>query len=69
MRFALAALLLTAGLAACAPKPPQPPAIAFRAASFAELPGYAVDRISEALPALGRSCARMLPRNARAGRL
>jgi membrane-bound lytic murein transglycosylase A len=61
------ALLVLAGLAACAPKPPPPapPAIAFRAGSFAELPGYATDRVSEALPALARSCPRMVPRNER----
>ncbi|WP_341898717.1 MltA domain-containing protein [Ferrovibrio terrae] len=53
--------------AACAPKPPPaPPALAFRAAAFSDLPGYAADRVSEALPALVRSCARMTPRNERA---
>lgn len=52
--------------AACAPKPPAPPALAFRAAVFSDLPGYAADRVSEALPALARSCARMTPRNERA---
>lgn len=62
-RRSLAFLLLLV-VAACAPKPP-PPAIAFQPARFADLPGYAADRIAEALPALGRSCARMTPRNER----
>ncbi|MEK9968631.1 MAG: MltA domain-containing protein [Ferrovibrio sp.] len=67
MRRSLA-LLFLAVVAACAPKPPPPapPAIAFRVGSFAELPGYSADRVSEALPALVRSCARMTPRNERA---
>ena len=59
------ALFALLAFAACAPKPPAPPALAFRAAGFAELPGYAADRVSEALPALTRSCARMTPRNER----
>lgn len=63
LRRSLALLcLLTA--AACAPKAP-PPAIAFQAAGFADLPGYRADRVAEALPALTRSCARMTPRNER----
>lgn len=70
MRRSLAALVLliapVAFLGACAPKPPPaPPAIAFQPASFADLPGYGVDRLAEALPALSRSCARMTPRNER----
>jgi membrane-bound lytic murein transglycosylase A len=64
MRRRLAFLLLLA-VAACAPKPPPAPPIAFRPASFAELPGYATDRMAEALPALTRSCTRMTPRNER----
>lgn len=58
----LLAAVLLAGLAACAPKPPAAPPLAFRAASFADLPGYAADRIAEALPALSRSCTRMVAR-------
>jgi membrane-bound lytic murein transglycosylase A len=64
------ALLLLITVAACAPKAPpeaaKPPALAYRAASFAELPGYAADRVSDALPALLRSCPRMMARNERA---
>jgi len=65
---ALALVLLTATVAACGPKAPPPPAgppLSFRAASFAELPGYAADRVSDALPALLRSCPRMVARNER----
>lgn len=69
MRRSLAFLALCL-LAACGPKPlpeaPKPPALTFQPASFADLPGYGADRISEALPALSRSCARMVPRGARA---
>jgi membrane-bound lytic murein transglycosylase A len=61
----LAAVLLAA-LAACAPKPPPAPPLAFRAATFADLPGYAADRVAEALPALNRSCVRMVARGAAA---
>lgn len=54
-------------MAGCAPEvQPPPPAIAFRAASFAELPGYAADCVSQALPALSRSCSLMLLRADRA---
>ena len=53
LRAAVVALL--AALAACAPKLPPAPPLAFRAASFADLPGYATDRVAEALPALSRS--------------
>lgn len=63
LRRSLALLcLLTA--AACAPRPP-PPAIVFQPARFADLPGYSADRVTEALPALTRSCARMMLRNER----
>lgn len=66
MRRSLALILLLT-VAACAPKapPPAPPAIAFQPARFADLPGYNADRVAEALPALTRSCARMMPRNDR----
>lgn len=60
------ALLAVLSFAACAPKPPAPPAAAFRAATFSDLSGYAADRVSEAVPALTRSCARMVARNERA---
>lgn len=66
MRRSLGLLTLLL-MAACAPKvpAPAPPAIAFQPASFADLPGYSADRVSETLPALTRSCARMTPRNDR----
>ena len=57
-------------LAACergSPPPPAPPppatistALTLRPASYAELPGWAEDRIVEALPALRSSCRRIL---------
>jgi membrane-bound lytic murein transglycosylase A len=57
------ALLLLAVIAGCAPKPPPaPPPLAFRTASFADLPGYRADRVAETLPALGRSCPRLTAR-------
>lgn len=59
-RPVLAALAALGLLAACAETPP----IAFRTAQFSELPGYAQDRVSETLPALSRSCARMQARAA-----
>ncbi|MCA3266378.1 MAG: murein transglycosylase, partial [Azospirillum sp.] len=66
MRRALAVLLF-AGLAACAPRavvpptPPPPPAqkLVLVAADFADLPGWAADRHAEMLPAFARSCARL----------
>lgn len=70
MRRSLALIFLLT-VAACAPKAqlpdqaPAPPAIAFQPARFADLPGYNADRVAEALPALSRSCARMMPRNDR----
>ncbi len=64
LRAAVVALL--AALAACAPKLPPAPPLAFRAASFADLPGYAADRVAEALPALSRSCTRMVARGSAA---
>lgn len=55
--------LAAALLFGCAPKEELPP-LAFRAAGFADLPGYATDRISETLPALQRSCTRLMLRPA-----
>ncbi len=52
---AVAGLMLLAG---CAEKAP----IAFHPAQFSDLPGYAQDRVAEALPALQRSCARIQAR-------
>lgn len=58
------AVVLLAALAACAPKPPPAPPLAFRPAAFTDLPGYAADRLAEAVPALSRSCSRMVARGA-----
>lgn len=55
--------LAAALLFGCAPKEEAPP-LAFRAAAFADLPGYAADRVSETLPALQRSCVRLMARPA-----
>jgi peptidoglycan lytic transglycosylase A len=66
-----ALLLLLASLLACerAPQPPQPPvippssvstALSFRPASYSDLPGWREDHVGEALPALRRSCQRLL---------
>ncbi len=58
---ALAALLLLL-LAACAPTAPlAPPGVArLSPAGFGDLPGWDRDRVEEALPAIARSCARIL---------
>ena len=44
------------------PPPPLPPVerLTLTAARLAELPGWAEDRVAEAMPALRRSCARLL---------
>jgi membrane-bound lytic murein transglycosylase A len=66
-RLIAALCLLLPVLAACERKPqaPTPPAavskeLRLAPARLADLPGWADDRISEALPALQRSCARIL---------
>ncbi|HXE17563.1 MAG TPA: murein transglycosylase A [Stellaceae bacterium] len=70
---AAAALLLLAGCVAPAPPtaPPKPPKakLVLESSSFAALPGWRDDRISAALPALLKSCARRLaqPGNAKVG--
>jgi len=61
-RALLAALLLT--LSACQPPAPEQattPAAAptYTKVSFSALPGYAADRVAEALPALNASCRRL----------
>ena len=58
-------MLLLPSLAACERRPPTPPApisreLTLTPARFADLPGWAGDRVTEALPALQRSCARIL---------
>jgi membrane-bound lytic murein transglycosylase A len=64
--LALAAALCAALLAACAPRPPEtPPAppepkLTLAPASFGDLPGWGQDAVAEALPALSRSCAKLL---------
>ena len=55
--FATALLLLTI---ACAPKVEEKSEVALAEVSFSDLPGFADDPVSEALPALRRSCARFL---------
>lgn len=40
-----------------APSAPQPSGVAFQPVSFAALPGWQADAVSQALPALSRSCA------------
>jgi membrane-bound lytic murein transglycosylase A len=61
LRSCLAAAALLLLVSACAPKPAP---LAFQPARFNDLPGYAQDRVSEALPALSRSCARLQARPA-----
>lgn len=60
-------ILLLPLLAACQrqPQPPTPPALVseeltLTPARFTDLPGWAEDRMAETLPALWRSCARIL---------
>jgi membrane-bound lytic murein transglycosylase A len=72
-RLLAALLLLLPLLAACERKPqaPTPPAVVSKElrltpARLADLPGWAGDRIAEALPALRRSCARILRSDAAA---
>jgi membrane-bound lytic murein transglycosylase A len=66
-RLLAALLLLLPLISACErkPQPPAPPATVSKAlrltpVRFADLPGWSEDRISDALPALQRSCARLL---------
>jgi membrane-bound lytic murein transglycosylase A len=63
---AAAAFMAVLVLAACEKRPKSPEPIeapdrlVLTETSFAHLPGWATDRVSEALPALRRSCARFL---------
>ncbi|MBP7062950.1 MltA domain-containing protein [Ferrovibrio sp.] len=50
-----------------APEPPKAPAIAFAPASFADLPGWQGDRLTEALPAIAASCPRILAQAGKSG--
>ena len=66
-RFLAGLLLVLPLLGACERKPqaPTPPAalskdLRLTPARFADLPGWSEDRLTEALPALQRSCARLL---------
>ncbi|WP_207485359.1 murein transglycosylase A [Arenibaculum pallidiluteum] len=64
-RAALPALSLALLAAACAPreaeKPPAPePRLALAPAAFSDLPGWDADALDEALPALARSCAKLM---------
>jgi len=53
-------------LAACAPVQ-KPPVLGFRAAGFGDMPGWHQDAVAATLPALARSCTRMLARPANGG--
>lgn len=56
--------LIAISLAACETRPPPTTggALALEPVAFAELPGWKQDRLSEALPALRRSCAKLATR-------
>src|SRR3546814_8500739 len=56
------AVVLLALLAACA-EAPKPPTLSFQPASFASLPGWQADATAAALPALARSCTKILSRS------
>lgn len=43
------------------PKPAPVERLSLRAARFSDLPGWAEDSLAAAVPALRRSCARLLP--------
>ncbi|MFY8095545.1 MAG: murein transglycosylase A [Niveispirillum sp.] len=73
-RHSLAALFALGLLAGCAQQPAKPPVpspppaeaekpaarLTLRPASFADLPGWSVDRTADALPALLKSCDRLV---------
>lgn len=64
----LAALILLFALAACAPREaPKPPPLAFRAAAFADLPGWPDAGLADAAAALKRSCPRLVGQADRTG--
>ncbi len=52
-----AAAFLPLLLAACAPKPAAPDKLILQPIAFSDLPGWTNDRVTEAVPALQRSCA------------
>lgn len=60
------AVVLLALLAACA-ETPKPPELSFRPAGFAALPGWQQDAAAAALPALARSCGKIVNRPADRG--
>lgn len=43
-----------------APPPPAPPTVKLERASFSDLPGWSSDTVAEALPALRRSCGKLM---------
>lgn len=57
-RLAAGAALLA--LASCAEAPPPADRLTLQRVDFSSLPGWRDDRVAEALPALRRSCARLL---------
>src|SRR5208282_5731625 len=59
--FHLCVLLILAALAACeVGAPPAPERLTLERAEFADLPGWREDKLGDALPALRRSCAKLL---------
>ena len=58
LRRGLTLLAVALLLAGCGERKPPKPALELRPVTFAELPGWAIDRQSEAVPALKRSCGR-----------
>ncbi|QJE74411.1 murein transglycosylase A [Aerophototrophica crusticola] len=60
LTFPLALALLLAACTQKAEEPPPPPRLTLSAASLNDLPGWSADRPAEALPALARSCPKLL---------
>ena len=61
LRIVLGCVLLAAALAACETRPPPPrlETLTLTPVSYDELPGWGDDTLSQALPALWRSCAKL----------
>ncbi|MCF8495627.1 MAG: murein transglycosylase A [Alphaproteobacteria bacterium] len=63
MRFALLFSLLLLSACAGTPSPAPEAPLTLKKSSFSALPGWRQDRMAEALPALERSCARILKKD------